>query len=176
MASKHTTMVAVAILVWVAAVAFSGETRGFAEARPSDRSTDLAIHRSTELPMYRSTEPPSQDQKTTNDGVYTKAQADGAKAQFDKICAECHPFTVAARKKPKDVPLGDEPFFENWEGRSLDAIITTIVLTMPNDGSGVVTDAEAVDLVAYILQQNGFPAGETALTKDSAAVVARPKK
>jgi hypothetical protein len=84
---------------------------------------------------------------------------------------------VAAKKKPKDVPLGDEPFFENWEGRSLDALTTTIVLTMPNDGSGVVTDAEAADLVAYILQQNGFPAGETALTKESAsAVVARPKK
>ncbi|MEX2660316.1 MAG: cytochrome c, partial [Vicinamibacterales bacterium] len=96
-------------------------------------------------------------QKTTNDGIYTKAQADGARAQFEKICAACHPFTVAAKKKPKDVPLGDEPFFENWEGRSLDAIVTTIVLTMPNDGSGVVTDAEAVDLVAYILQQNGFP-------------------
>jgi mono/diheme cytochrome c family protein len=171
MASKHTTMVAVAILVWISAVAFSGGAPGVVAA--ADRSTELPIHRTTDLPIYRST---GQDQKTTNDGVYTKAQADGAKAQFAKICAECHPFTVAAKKKPKDVPLGDEPFFENWEGRSLDAIITTIVLTMPNDGSGVVTDAEAVDLVAYILQQNGFPAGETALTKDSAAVVARPKK
>jgi mono/diheme cytochrome c family protein len=162
-------MVAGAILVWVAAVAFSAGASSVVAA--ADRSPDPPIHRTTDLPIYRPT-----DQKTTNDGVYTKAQADGAKAQFDKICAECHPFTVAAKKKPKDVPLGDEPFFENWEGRSLDAIITTIVLTMPNDGSGVVTDAEAVDLVAYILQQNGFPAGETALTKDSAAVVARPKK
>jgi mono/diheme cytochrome c family protein len=151
MASTHTTMVAGAVLVWIAVVA------------GADRPADPPISRPT-------------DQKTTNDGVYTKAQAEGARAQFDKICAECHPFTVAAKKKPKDVPLGDEPFFENWEGRSLDAIITTIVLTMPNDGSGVVTDAEAVDLVAYILQQNGFPAGGTALTKDSAAVVARPKK
>jgi hypothetical protein len=172
MAAKSTTMVAGAILVWVAAVAFSGEAAGgFAEALPSGSSSDLPIHRTPDLPIYRST---GQDQKTTNDGVYTKAQADGARAQIEKICAACHPFTVAAKKKPKDVPLGDEPFFENWEGRSLDAIVTTIVLTMPNDGSGVVSDAEAVDLVAYILQQNGFPAGETALTKDSAAVVARP--
>ena len=163
MPSKHTTKVAGAVLVWIAAVAFSGG--------PS--SPVAAADRSAALPIYRST---GRDQKTTNDGVYTKAQADGARAQFEKICAACHPFTVAAKKKPKDVPLGDEPFFENWEGRSLDAIITTIVLTMPNDGSGVVTDAEAVDLVAYILQRNGFPAGETPLTKDSAVVVARPKK
>jgi mono/diheme cytochrome c family protein len=116
-------------------------------------------------------------QKTSNDGIYTKEQADGAKAQFDKVCAECHPFTVAGKKKSKDVPLGDEPFFQNWEGRALSEIISTIALTMPNDGSATVTEEEAVNLVAYILQQNSFPAGSAPLTKDTAsAVVARPKK
>lgn len=114
---------------------------------------------------------------TTSDGVYTKAQADGAKAQFDKICADCHPFTVAAKKKTRDVPLGDEPFFESWEGRSLGELITTVALTMPNDGSAVVSDEEAANLVAYVLQQNGFAPGEKPLTKDGGgAVVARPKK
>ena len=116
-------------------------------------------------------------QKTTNDGVYSKAQADGAKARFDKICAECHAFTVAAKKKPKDLPLGDEPFVQDWDGRALGELITTIVLTMPNDGSAVVSDPEAVDLVAYILQQNGFPAGSAPLTKEGASdVVFRARK
>lgn len=119
----------------------------------------------------------SVSQATSNDGIYTKAQADGAKKQFDKICADCHPFTVAAKKKPKDLPLGDEPFFENWTGRPLAELVTLIALTMPNDGSAVVTEAEAVDLVAYMLQQNGFPAGSKPLTKEtSSAVLARPKK
>lgn len=119
----------------------------------------------------------SSPQATTNDAIYTKAQADGAKKQFDKICADCHPFTVAAKKKPKDLPLGDEPFFEQWTGRPLTELVTLIALTMPNDGSAVVTEAEAVDLVAYILQQNGFPAGAKPLTKEtSSATVARPKK
>ena len=145
---SRTSILTASIAVWIGAVAFSGTVAGGAVA-----------------------------EKTTNDGVYTKVQADGAKAQFDKICADCHPFTVAAKKKPKDVPLGDEPFFENWNGRTLGEIITTIALTMPNDGSAVVSDAEAVDLVAYILQQNGFPAGATALTKAGASdVVIRPKK
>jgi hypothetical protein len=136
------------VVVWITALAFSGTAARSAAA-----------------------------EKTTNDGVYTKPQADAAKAPFDKICAECHPFTVAAKKKAKDVPLGDEPFFENWTGRTLGELITTIALTMPNDGSAVVSDAEAVDLVAYILQQNGFPAGAGALTKAGASdVVVRPKK
>ena len=48
---------------------------------------------------------------------------------------------------------------------------------MPNDGSAVVTDEEAANLVAYILQQNGFKPGDTALSKANAtAVVERPKK
>jgi hypothetical protein len=114
---------------------------------------------------------------TTNDGVYTKAQADGAKAQFEKVCAACHPFTVAAKKKPKDLPLGDEPFFEEWTGRPLSELVNTIVLTMPNDGSAVVSESEALDLVAYMLQQNGFPAGARPLSMETAsAVVERPKK
>lgn len=114
---------------------------------------------------------------TTNDGVYTREQADGAKKQFDTICAECHPFTVAARKKEKDLPLGEEPFFESWEGRPLSEMISTIALTMPNDGSATVTDEEATNLVAYILQQNGYPAGTKPLTKETAsALLERPKK
>jgi len=117
------------------------------------------------------------DTKTTNDGVYTKAQAAGAKKQFDKICADCHAFTVAAKKKSEDLPLGDEPFFENWSGRPLGELVTLIALTMPNDGSATVTEAEAVNLVAYVLQQNDFPAGSKPLTKESAsAILERPKK
>ncbi len=119
----------------------------------------------------------SPQKPTTNDGVYTTKQADGAKAQFDKICADCHPFTVAGKKKLKDVPLGEDPFYENWTGRPLADMITTIALTMPNDGSAVVTEEEATNLVAYILQQNGFKSGTAPLSKaNAAAIVERPKK
>jgi cytochrome c len=149
MRSRVGALVAVSFVAWVAAVAFSAA----AAVAPARQKT------------------------TTNDGVYTKAQADGAKAQFEKLCASCHPFTVAGKKKEKDVPLGDEPFFESWSGRPLSEMISTIALTMPNDGSATVTDQEAVDLVAYILQQNGYPVGEKPLTRETAsAVVDRPKK
>ncbi len=116
-------------------------------------------------------------QATTNDGVYSKAQADAAKPQFDTLCAGCHAFSVAALKQPQDLPLGDEPFLKKWEGRSLDELLTVIVLTMPNDGSAVINDAEALNLLAYVLQQNGFRAGAAPLTKAGAgAIMARPAK
>ena len=116
-------------------------------------------------------------QATTNDGIYSKAQADAAKPKFDKLCAECHAFTVAAKKQAEDLPLGDEPFLKKWEGRSLDELLTLIVTTMPNDGSAVINDAEGLDLLAYVLQQNGFAPGKAPLDKaGAAAVLARPIK
>jgi len=118
-----------------------------------------------------------QTKKTTNDGLYTKAQADGAREQFEKICADCHPFTVAAKKKPKDKPLGEDPFFENWTGRPLSELVTLIHLQMPDDGSADVSEEEAIDLVAYILQQNGFTPGQGPLSKESlSATIERPVK
>jgi cytochrome c5 len=115
-------------------------------------------------------------QKTTNDGIYTTAQADGAKAQFEKVCAECHSFTVATKKKPKDKPLGDDPFFEEWTGRPVSELVSLIHLTMPDDGSIDVSEEEAANFVAYILQQNGYPAGSAPLNKDSSAIIERPVK
>lgn len=148
MVSKASILVAGSFSVWVLALAVSS----------------AAAHGSTV-------------QKTTNDGLYSKAQADAAKARFEKICADCHAFSAAASRRPTDPPLGDEPFLRKWDGRALDDLVNLIVMTMPNDGSAVVSDAEAVNLVAYILQQNGYPAGAKPLTKDAtAAVVARPKK
>lgn len=113
---------------------------------------------------------------TTNDGVYTKAQADAAKKQFDTLCASCHTFSPADRKKPSDVLLGGETFFASWNGRPLSDMVSLIALTMPNDGSATLTDAEAADLVAYILQRNGYAAGSRPLTKEASAVIEKPKK
>ena len=116
-------------------------------------------------------------QKSTNDGIYSKAQADAAKPKFDKLCSECHAFTVAEKKQEKDLPLGDEPFLKKWEGRSLDELLTLIVTTMPNDGSAVINDDEGLNLLAYVLQRNGYKAGASPLNKaGAAAIIERPKK
>ena len=133
-------------MVWMAAVGFSG-----ASAAPVQKAS-------------------------TADGVFTKAQAEAGATQFAKMCADCHPFSEAAKKEAKDVPLGGATFLKAWQGRTLQDLANLIVLTMPNDGSGEVTEEESVGLVAHILQQNGYPAGTTALTYPGMArVVVRPK-
>lgn len=115
-------------------------------------------------------------QKTTNDGVYTKAQADDAKARYETLCADCHAFAVEQKRHPDDLLLAGDAFFKTWEGKPLAELVSTIVFTMPNDGRAAVDDPEALNLVAYILQQNGVPAGPAALTTETmTAVLVRPK-
>ena len=151
MSSRFTIAAAAAAVAWVVAV-------GVVLARPSSAAEPTV-------------------QKSTNDGVYSKAQADGAKAQFDKICADCHPFSDAEKKRPKDIPLGGDTFFQIWTGRSLGEMTSTIALTMPNDGSAVLSEEEALSMVAFILQKNGFPAGTNALDKAAGStLIERPKK
>ena len=46
-----------------------------------------------------------------------------------------------------------------WELNSVERLFHKIRDTMPEAGSSDVSDVEKLETVAYILQQNGFPAG-----------------
>ena len=95
---------------------------------------------------------------TVKAGIYAKEQADRGKATYDKICVACHTFKPS--EKSKDNPdLGGEAFLTKWDNKSVHQLATVIYTTMPNDGSAVISEAETADVVAYILQQNNFPAG-----------------
>jgi mono/diheme cytochrome c family protein len=109
-----------------------------------------------------------QQDKTVRDGVYAAVQAARGKTEFGKVCAKCH--TVDAAAKALEGPhLVGATFFNNWEGRSVFDLATSIRLTMPPDGSIVINPDLAADLIAYILQVNKLPAGDTPLKADPSA-------
>ena len=53
---------------------------------------------------------------------------------------------------------GDD-FLAHWENGSLATLFDKIRETMPPNGANEVTDDAKADIVAYLLQQNGYPAG-----------------
>ena len=113
---------------------------------------------------------PAQE-KTTRDKIYSKEQAARGAALFGKTCAPCHD---AAKKTPDKTPgpplVGTGSMFvENWKDHMIGEIFTTILTTMPNDGSVVLTENDTADLVAHLLQSNGYPDGPDALKFDAAA-------
>ena len=117
-------------------------------------------------------------QKTTKDKVFTKDQAARGADLYAKSCDRCHdPSKVPAGKKPGPPTIGAK-FLENWEDKTLGELYGTIFNTMPGDGVLILTADQTLDLVAYLLQANGFPAGEAPLKNDDAmkAIVIAPIK
>ena len=130
----------------------------------------------TLLTVALSAGPAVQEGQTTLDGVYTEAQAVRGKEFFEKTCAKCHVFEPVTPKLEGPL-LGGETFFNNWEGKSVFQIVTSIRLGMPPDGSVIVDATQAADVVAFILMTNKLPAGTSELVADATArniKIARP--
>jgi mono/diheme cytochrome c family protein len=94
-------------------------------------------------------------------GVYTAAQAERGRAVMENHCSECHHDDLSGGEGPA---LVGSTFMLKWEMNSVERLFHKIRDTMPEVGSTDVTDLEKLDTVAYILQQNGFPAGTAELT------------
>jgi S-disulfanyl-L-cysteine oxidoreductase SoxD len=62
-------------------------------------------------------------------------------------------------RKKKGPELIGKRFADEWQGKPLNSLLETVLLTMPNDGSAVLSEEETADVIAYILQANGHPEG-----------------
>lgn len=100
-------------------------------------------------------------------GVYTTAQAERGRSVVEAHCGECHQDDLTGGEGPA---LVGSTFMLKWEMNSVERLFHKIRDTMPEAGSSDVSDAEKLDSVAYILQQNGFPAGATELTETGSAL------
>ena len=115
-----------------------------------------------------SSDPRSDQEQTVKAGIYSKEQAERGKAVYDKICVACHTFKPS--EKSKDNPdLGGDAFLNKWDQKTVHELATVIYTTMPNDGSAVITEEQTADVIAFILQQNNFPAGSAAFKWDASA-------
>jgi len=103
--------------------------------------------------------------KTTWDGVFSAAQADRGKANFlTGRCGGCHKLDLTGDRGPA---LKGEDFIAHWENGSLATLFDKIRETMPPNAPNETTDDAKIDIVAYLLQQNGYPAGKSDLRADA---------
>ena len=105
-------------------------------------------------------------EKPVSAGAYTAAQAVRGQAGFENNCSECHMSDLSGRAGPA---LKGESFMEHWRGKTVAALAEKIKTTMPADQRTQLTDAKALDIVAFLLRGNGFPAGNEELNADTAA-------
>lgn len=92
---------------------------------------------------------------TVNDGVFTEAQVATGKNVYDNSCKTCHDMRFY-----RDIlkSYNNQPVLWLWE---------SILGTMPADNPGSLMLDEYTDVIAYILSENGFPAGEAKLDPDN---------
>jgi quinoprotein glucose dehydrogenase len=114
--------------------------------------------------------PPVQQvpQKKIWDGVFTAVQAQRGKAAFDVSCSRCH--NLALTGSERGPAIKGSGFLSHWEKDSLAGLFVKIRDTMPEGGPGTVRDEVKIDILSYILQQNGFPEGRDELTLDLSAL------
>ena len=103
--------------------------------------------------------------RSVTDNVYTTAQASRGQLLYDEVCAECH--GAMGSVTPGMARIMDDFLFRaDWEGRSLAELYTVTRITMPQAAPNSLSPQQLVDLIAYILSANRFPAGEAALAHD----------
>ena len=103
--------------------------------------------------------------KTTFDGVFTEAQAERGKQNFlAGRCGGCHKLDLTGERGPA---LKGDDFLAHWENGSVVTLFDKIRETMPPNGANEVTDDAKADILAYLLQQNGFPAGKAELRAEA---------
>src|SRR5262245_28131794 len=98
------------------------------------------------------------------DGIYTAEQARRGKAEFDQTCSRCH--NLALIGSERGPAIKGSTFLSHWDKGSVADLFIKIRDTMPEGGPGTLNEDTKVDILSYILQQNGFPAGTVELKKD----------
>jgi cytochrome c len=100
--------------------------------------------------------------RTRRDGLYTPAQAASGKALYTRSCTVCHLDSLAGGVNEAPALKGQQ-FLSEWEGKPLRSLFGRIISTMPSDDPGSLSEQETLDVLAYLLQKNGYPADKKPL-------------
>lgn len=96
--------------------------------------------------------------KTAWDGVYTSAQAERGSEVFNTTCSGCHAADLSSGQGP---PLRGSVFLGHWVEDNLGALFAKIRKMPP--GEDTLPESTHLDVLAFLLESNGYPAGQSDL-------------
>ena len=99
---------------------------------------------------------------------YTQAQAEAGRITYGRACASCHLTNLRGDFEAPE--LAGPNFLNTWGRRPVGELFYLIRATMPPDGPALGEQAY-VDVVAYILEANGVPAGSSELDPEMGALI-----
>ena len=105
--------------------------------------------------------------KGSRSGVYSAAQADEGARLYSVKCAMCH---AARLEGTVETPALVGKFMAGWADAPLADLFDYLGRAMPQNAPGSLSAQDNARLVAFILQGNGAPAGDTPLPDDVSAL------
>jgi alcohol dehydrogenase (cytochrome c) len=99
-----------------------------------------------------------------SDGYYTAAQAARGATAYTQYCGQCHGANLQGDAGPA---LSGQTFRQGYGGGTVEQLYDFISRQMPQNEPGSLTQRQYIDVTAYILSRNGFPAGSLAMTTAS---------
>ena len=106
---------------------------------------------------------------TVLDGVFTAAQADRGLRAYTEHCSGCHGPDL--RGNPVALGLTGTRFIDAWREDSLSSLFEYMSTRMPREPLTTLPRSVYLDVLTFILQFNGYPAGERELTADQLKAV-----
>ncbi len=110
------------------------------------------------------TREPHQPTRLVWAGVYTKEQAARGSLAYVQVCSRCHRDDLSGSQAI--LPLTGSAFFDRWNELKLFDLFAQIQSAMPHDNRVYVSAESTRDIVSFLLQKNGIPAGDKELSKD----------
>lgn len=103
--------------------------------------------------------------KSVWDGIYSEEQASRGAGVYSQRCGACH--GVAMNGTGEAPALTGGEFVSHYDQMTVGDLYDRVRVTMPQNDPGALSRDEYADVVAFLLKQNGFPAGGAALDKRS---------
>ena len=108
------------------------------------------------------------DARRSRQPLFSSQQAKRGKAQYGSHCAGCHQTDLSGGDRTP--PLVGSTFQSTWAGRSVGDLFERVRTTMPQDTPGSLTRDVYLDIVAFLLESNEYPAGERELKEPDDAL------
>jgi len=101
--------------------------------------------------------------------AYHPDQAERGAALYQRHCAACHLPDLQGYFEA--VALRGGAFAGNWRNRTPAQLLDTLKRTMPTQAPGSLAESEYLDIIAFIMRENGIAAGAAALAADADSVL-----
>jgi mono/diheme cytochrome c family protein len=108
-------------------------------------------------------------------GAFTEAQAKRGDEAYQTNCSSCHGSKLKATN-PEALDLIGPEFLRWWDGKPLEDLFEKMRDTMPPTGPDSLGEKTYMDVLAFILSANGFPAGDRELVPETAKAIVFEKK